>query len=158
MCAVLLRGGNNPWQWLLGGRRLQPTPQFLAVQPPTTDHVLRRQGVPFWDFLDAAGVPSTFYDLPCNYPPSPSHHGHHRCLCGMGTPDVGGGYGTYQYFAEDVPLEPVEEGGGQRHRLVFSAETARASLVGPANTLLRQPRPTTVEFLVHRDRQANSAV
>src|SRR5262245_44533069 len=27
---------------------------------------LRRQGVPFWDYLDAAGVPTTFYDLPSN--------------------------------------------------------------------------------------------
>ena len=37
-------------------------------QPPVTE--LRRQGTPFWDYLDAAGVPSTFYDLPCNYPPT----------------------------------------------------------------------------------------
>src|SRR3989441_8254625 len=26
--------------------------------------LLRRQGVPFWDYLDKAGIPSTFYDLP----------------------------------------------------------------------------------------------
>ena len=45
--------------------------------------IAKRQGVPFWDYLDAAGVPSTFYDLPSNYPASPSHHGHHRCICGM---------------------------------------------------------------------------
>ena len=38
--------------------------------------------------LDEAGIPSTFYDLPSNYPPSPSQHGHHRCICGMGTPDM----------------------------------------------------------------------
>ena len=70
---------------------------------PTT--VLRRQGMPFWDYLDAAGVPSTFYDLPSNYPASPSHYGHHRCICGMGTPDMLGTYGTYQYFAENGPAE-----------------------------------------------------
>ena len=46
---------------------------------------LRRQGTPFWEHLDEAGVPTTFYDLPCNYPPSPSAHGHNRCLSGMGT-------------------------------------------------------------------------
>jgi predicted AlkP superfamily phosphohydrolase/phosphomutase len=121
---------------------------------------LRRQGVPFWDFLDAAGVPSTFYDLPCNYPPSPSHHGHHRCLAGMGTPDLFnvGTYGTYQHFAENGPAEPVDESGGRRSRLTFEGETARATLLGPADGLRREPRQTQLEVLVHRDREANAAV
>ena len=73
--------------------------------------VLKRQGMPFWDYLDAAGVPSTFYDLPSNYPASPSHHGHHRCICGMGTPDMLGTYGTYQHFAENGPPETDRRGG-----------------------------------------------
>ena len=120
--------------------------------------VLKRQGEPFWDFLDAAGVPTTFYDLPSNYPPSPSKHGHHRCICGMGTPDLLGGYGTYQYFAEDVVEKGVEEQGGKRSRLSFSAETAKAQIVGPDNGLLKKPEPITLDFLVHRDRKANAAV
>ena len=77
--------------------------------PPETQ--LRRQGVPFWDFLDAQKITSVFYDLPSNYPPSPSEYGHHRCVSGMGTPDMLGTYGTYQYFSEDVPAEGLEEGG-----------------------------------------------
>jgi predicted AlkP superfamily phosphohydrolase/phosphomutase len=111
--------------------------------------VLRREGVPFWDYLDAAGVPTTFYDLPSNYPASPSHHGHHRCLSGMGTPDMLGTYGTYQHFAEDGPAEPLDESGGKRFRLEFEDDTARAEIVGPLNP---------VEFHVHRDTQANAAL
>ena len=84
--------------------------RLLAVQPQAAATVLRRQGTPFWDYLDAAGVPSTFYDLPSNYPPSPSQHGHHRCICGMGTPDMLGTYGTYQHFAEDGPTERRRRG------------------------------------------------
>jgi predicted AlkP superfamily phosphohydrolase/phosphomutase len=125
-------------------------------KPPST--VLRRQGTPFWDHLDEAGVPSTFYDLPSNYPPSPSKCGHHRCICGMGTPDVLGSYGTYQYFAEDGPAEPVTEGGGKRFKLTFENETARAKLVGPENSLLKTPRATEIDFEIHRDREANAAV
>jgi predicted AlkP superfamily phosphohydrolase/phosphomutase len=121
--------------------------------------VLRRQGIPFWDYLDEAGVPSTFYDLPCNYPPSPSHYGHHRCLCGMGTPDMLGGYGnTYQYFADNLSPEEHSPGAGKWSRLEFTNETASARLLGPANSLLRRPEPMTVEFLIHRDREANAAV
>jgi predicted AlkP superfamily phosphohydrolase/phosphomutase len=142
--------------WDVGEHRLQLDFWPFNHKPPAT--VLRRQGVPFWNYLDAEGVPSTFYDLPSNYPPSPSQHGHHRCICGMGTPDMLGTYGTYQYFAENGPPETVEEGGGKRCKLTFEADTAKASIVGPENGLLRQPQPIAVDFLVSRDRSANAAV
>ncbi len=142
--------------WEIGDHRLPLDFWPFNHKPPQT--VLKRQGTPFWDYLDAAGVPTTFYDLPSNYPPSPSTHGQHRCLCGMGTPDMLGSYGTYQYFAEDLPTEGVEEGGGKRRRLTFERETARAEIVGPENSLLKHPAPVTIDFLVHRDRDANAAV
>ena len=124
---------------------------------PTTT-LLRRQGVPFWDYLDAAGVPSTFYDIPSNYPASPSHHGHHRCISGMGTPDMLGTYGTYQHFAENGPPELVDEGGGKRSRLTFEGDTAPGRLIGPEDSLLKKPKPMAVDFLVHRDRESDAAV
>ncbi|MFO0841738.1 MAG: alkaline phosphatase family protein [Gemmataceae bacterium] len=142
--------------WDVGEHKVQLDFWPFSHKPPST--VLKRQGVPFWDYLDAAGVPTTFYDLPSNYPPSPSKHGHHRCLCGMGTPDMLGSYGTYQHFADNGPDEPLDEGGGKRFRLAFENETAKAHLVGPENSLLITPRPVTVEFLVHRDRRADAAV
>src|SRR5437660_3309305 len=111
----------------------QCAPFYSAAETVGGETLLRRQGVPFWDYLDQAGVPSTFYDLPSNYPASPSHHGHHRCISGMGTPDMLGTYGTYQHFADNGPLEPLEEGGGKRFKLTFEAETARASIIGPEN-------------------------
>jgi predicted AlkP superfamily phosphohydrolase/phosphomutase len=125
-------------------------------KPPET--VLRRQGTPFWDYLDAAGIPSTFYDLPSNYPPSPSQHGHHRCLCGMGTPDMIGDYPTYQYFAEDGPEKPKSEEGGVHAQLPFDGDTARVKIRGPKNSLLADPKPIYAELVVHRDRDANAAV
>ena len=125
-------------------------------QPSRT--LLRRQGIPFWDYLDEKRITSIFYDLPSNYPPSPSTYGYHRCVCGMGTPDMLGTYGTYQYFAEDVPESGVEEGGGKRSRLAFDGDAARATLVGPANSMLKTPRPTEVSFEVHRDRGSNAAL
>jgi predicted AlkP superfamily phosphohydrolase/phosphomutase len=142
--------------WEVGDHRLQLDFWPFGHKPPAT--LLRRQGTPFWDYLDSAGIPSTFYDLPSNYPPTPSQHGHHRCISGMGTPDLLGTYGTYQHFAENGPPEPFEEGGGKRSPLTFEAETAKAHIVGPANTFRKDARPVTVEFLVHRDRQANAAV
>jgi predicted AlkP superfamily phosphohydrolase/phosphomutase len=136
----------------------QCAPFYSAAETVGDKTLLRRQGVPFWDYLDQAGVPSTFYDLPSNYPASPSQHGHHRCLSGMGTPDMLGTYGTYQHYADNGPLEPLDEGGGKRSKLSFEADTAKAVIIGPMNSLLKEPFPITVEFLVHRDRQANAAV
>ena len=142
--------------WEVGDHRLPLDFWPFNHKPAAT--VLRRQGTPFWDYLDRAGVPTTFYDLPSNYPPSPSHHHHHRCLSGMGTPDLLGSYGTYQHFAEDAPAGQVDVGGGLTSRLVFDDETAHARLVGPEDALLRSPRPIEIPFLVHRDRAARAAV
>jgi predicted AlkP superfamily phosphohydrolase/phosphomutase len=141
--------------WEVGDHKLPLDFWPFNHKPPAT--LLRRQGVPFWDYLDAAGIPSTFYDLPSNYPPRPSQHGHHRCICGMGTPDMLGTSGVYQHFSETCPPEGVDEGSGKQSRLVFETETAQATLVGPENTFLKVPRPANVEFLVHRDRKANAA-
>jgi predicted AlkP superfamily phosphohydrolase/phosphomutase len=142
--------------WEVGDYQLQLDFWPFNHQPPQT--VLRRQGTPFWDFLDQAGVPSTFYDLPSNYPPSPSQYGHHRCISGMGTPDMLGTYGTYQHFAENGPAQPLDEGGGRRSRLAFTNDTASAQIIGPENGFLKVAKPMAIDFQVHRDRAANAAV
>ncbi|HWB14750.1 MAG TPA: alkaline phosphatase family protein [Pirellulales bacterium] len=136
----------------------QCTPFYSAAETVDGKTVLRRQGVPFWDYLDAAGIPSTFYDLPSNYPPSPSHHGHHRAIAGMGTPDMLGSYGTYQHFADNNPLEEGEDTVGKRFVLSFENDKAEATIVGPTNTLLAEPQPIDVPFNVYRDRAANAAL
>jgi len=128
----------------------------FSHKPPKT--VLLRQGTPFWDYLDAQGIPTTFYDLPSNYPASPSHHGHHRCLCGMGTPDMLGTQSTYQFYSEDGPAEPIDKGGGRHAKLAFDNETARLRIMGPPHGLLKTPTTIEIEGLVHRDRKANAAV
>lgn len=125
-------------------------------KPPQT--VLRREGVPFWDYLDEAGINSVFYDLPSNYPASDSKYGHHRCLSGMGTPDLLGTYGTYQHFAEDGPVRTKDEGGGKRSMLFFENEKAVAKLVGPENSFLNNPTATTIDFIVNRDAEAKAAL
>ena len=136
--------------------------EFWPFSHKQAETVLRRQGVPFWEYLDKEGIDSVFYNLPVNYPPSPSKHGHHRCLAGMGVPcmDMHGTYGTYQHFAEDGPIRPRDEGGGKRSIIVFENETSRPSLklIGPPDSFLKKVQPTSIEFVVHRDKQARAAV
>lgn len=142
--------------WEIGEHKLQLNFPPFNHKPPET--VLLRQGVPFWDYLDEAGICSTFYDLPSNYPPSPSKYGHHRCLSGMGTPDLLGTYGTYQHFAENGPVRTKDDPGGKRSMLFFENETAAAQLIGPRNNLLKAPEPATIPFCVHRDKAAKACV
>jgi len=141
--------------WEVGEHKLQLT--FWPFGHSAPEPVLYRKGVPFWDYLDAAGIQTHIYEMPSNFPPSPSPHGRHRALAGLGTPDMQGTYGTYQHFAEDGPYRPKNDGGGVRSRIVFKNDSGRAELTGPMNTVLKEPEPTTAAFAVHRDRE-NDAV
>jgi len=142
--------------WEIGDYKMQLDFWPFNHKPAAT--ILKRQGIPFWHYLDKKDIPSTFYNLPSNYPPSSSEYGNHRCLAGMGTPDLLGTYGTYQHFAEDVPAYTEDESGGMRSTLIFENETARAELIGPNNSFLKTPKPVKIEFFIHRDKQAQAAV
>jgi len=122
---------------------------FWPFNHNPTQTKLRRAGTPFWDYLDEAGVPIRIYDIPANYPPSRSHHGHMCCLSGMGVPDLLGGFGTYQYFSEEE-LIVRQEDGGIRSPLLFRGDSARAALQGPRHTYLKRPVTTEVKFDVYR--------
>jgi predicted AlkP superfamily phosphohydrolase/phosphomutase len=137
--------------WEVDGFRIPLTFWPFHHRAPQTR--LRRGGTPFWDYLDRAGVPVRMYDIPANYPPSESHHGHTCCLAGMGVPDLLGGYGTYQYFSEDT-YRAIEESGGMRRSLFFENDTARGVLIGPNHPYVpvtpgRTPRGE-VDFTIHR--------
>jgi predicted AlkP superfamily phosphohydrolase/phosphomutase len=134
--------------WEVGKHRIPLT--FWPFNQEATETVLTRGGVPFWDRLDAAGVPVWLYNIPANYPPSPSVAGNQYCLAGMGVPDLLGSYGTYQFFAKNRQ-RPVTEAGGMRKPLRFNRDhVATAKLVGPVNSLLQDPVDTDIEFQVYR--------
>lgn len=133
--------------WDIGDYRVPLT--FWPFNHNPTQTLLRRYGTPFWDYLDEAGIKVRLYDIPANYPPSPSHHGHMCCLSGMGVPDLLGGYGTYQYFSEDTQRS-IEEDGGQREPIRFTNHEAQATLLGPQHTYLAKPVYSRAAFTVFR--------
>lgn len=59
---------------------------------------LKREGKPFWDYLEEAGVESTIFKIPSNFPPSKSKQ---RTIAGMGTPSLRDGYGMYTLYTSD---------------------------------------------------------
>ncbi len=123
-------------------------PQLSAGQwqiPLATTATVKsfRRGPNFWDGLIAAGISTTIYRLPAIYPPPVvKGRGTFKCICGMGTPDLMGGYGEYWIFSESGAISRgrVENEGGRFSRLVFDGDHAFATLIGPEN-MLRKPEP-----------------
>jgi len=101
-----------------------------------------RSGIAFWDVLHAAGVDVEVYRIPGNYPPTPSEA---KTLSGMGTVDMRGEYGTYNWYSSKPP--PANEHLKADYQLVtvedsdFDSvpDTVHAILKGPPDVLHLKP-------------------
>jgi predicted AlkP superfamily phosphohydrolase/phosphomutase len=85
-----------------------------------------RRGVPLWQLLTQAGLPSTVVRFPCAYPPE-SIYG--RMLAGMGVPDLRGGQGTSTFYTSDHDVEAQESENVVPVRL--HGDTIWTHLIGP---------------------------
>jgi predicted AlkP superfamily phosphohydrolase/phosphomutase len=109
--------------------------------------LLMRQGVPFWEVLEQAGVPTTIVRMPANFPPSGAAG---RELSGMGTPDMLGGYGTYSLFTTS-PERYGGSPGGDIRRAEIRRGIFDGALRGPPNPLLAEPEDLQSPFTVYLD-------
>lgn len=128
----------GPWQIPLGAAQV----------------TLLRRGVPFWEVLEQAGVPTSIIRIPANFPPSGTAS---RELSGMGTPDVLGTYGTFSYFTTDPGRPPGSLSGGDVFRVQAADHVVRASLMGPPNPFRVDGEPTRAEFTVFVDPERPAA-
>ncbi len=125
-----------------------------------------RSGTPFWDILHGAGVNTEVYRIPGNFPVTESEA---LTLSGMGTPDLRGGFGVYQWFTNDPPQETGHLKGDlfvvtvDDTDLDGVGDTVLTKLTGPDHPLKRPiegepaPGPLTVPMTVHVDGE-NDAV
>lgn len=118
----------------------------LAAERP----VLLRDGQAFWELLGAAGIPTTLFRMPANYPPVAADNG--RALSGMGTPDLRGTPGTFSYYTDDPAVKAQAVAGGVIKRVAVSDDlTIRATVEGPPNAFLDGAPAAAAEFIVHVD-------
>jgi predicted AlkP superfamily phosphohydrolase/phosphomutase len=117
-----------------------PVTNRLAV--PFTDYVFPlagggtinlRRGVAFWQVLERAGVPSTIFKIPSNFPPIPSERGLVQSVSGMGTPDILGTYGTFSFYTTDPWPGSEDISGGYVYPVRVENGIVRARLYGPPN-------------------------
>jgi predicted AlkP superfamily phosphohydrolase/phosphomutase len=124
---------------------------------------LLRDGKAFWEYLGEAGIPTTVFSCPSNFPPV---EGNFRSLAGMGTPDLLGGYGMFSFFTDQpdrFEADGKEVTGGKIYPVDVIDGKARARIIGPKNSFLDvekgTPVPdTTVPFTVYVDKETGGAV
>ena len=123
-----------------------------TIIPLSSGHVRNlRQGRAFWQLLEDAGVPSTVFKMPSNYPPVASRQ---RTLAGMNTPDLKGSYGIFNFYTHGQAKAVQEAGGGGRiHDVYVVGNRVEAELPGPTNTFRTDAPEATIPFQVCLDPQ-----
>lgn len=130
-------------------------PKFLLglipIRPPKVTN--ERHGTPFYEAAADAGYKTTVLRMPLEFPPSPVPGG--KLLAGLGVPDIRGTWGTFFYFASNLPADEVgdTEFGGKLIRLQFDGRTAKAEISGPVDPTTKAYRRISipVQFNVSPD-------
>ena len=108
---------------------------------------LRRSGRAFWELLEEAGIPTTVFRMPVNFPPVETSG---RSFSGMGTPDILGTHGTFSYHTNYPPDNAASMTGGVVHLVEVRNNRVTSQLIGPPNTFRRFP-PTGTNATVDTD-------
>jgi len=135
-----------------------PPRWFLDVGPYTFPigggTIPLRQGRPFWHALEDEGIETSIIKMPTEFPPQPASGG---AISGMGTPDMLGTFGTFQFFTTD-PDEFVmgEVSGGEVRRVELDRGHVETMLLGPRNDFVQaRPRvPVAMSIDVDDDHHA----
>ena len=107
-----------------------------------------RRGRAFWQVLEEHDIPSVVFKMPANYPPVETRQ---KTLSGMGTPDIKGSYGIFNFYTNDPSLSKGLVSGGRINEVFVIGNRVEARLPGPTNTFLKEPEEAAVDFKVFVD-------
>lgn len=109
-----------------------------------------REGKPFWEYLGEAGIPTTIFKIPAQFPANSEKA---RCVSGMGTPDLLGSYGMFSFYTS-LPHDHYNEiTGGTIYPVKVVNNKITAELIGPVNSLKKDRANVRVPFTVWCDPQ-----
>ncbi|MCK4364266.1 MAG: alkaline phosphatase family protein, partial [Candidatus Aminicenantes bacterium] len=107
-----------------------------------------RKGKAFWQILEDYDIPATVFKIPANYPPVSTKQ---RTISGMGTPDILGSYGIFNYYTTEAKELKEDIGGGRIHPVNVIGNRVEAKLLGPVNTFKKDRPASAIEFKVFID-------
>jgi len=115
-----------------------------------------RHGTPFYEAAADDGFKTTVLRMPLEFPPTPVPGG--KLLAGLGVPDVRGTWGTFFYFASNLPPEEAgnTEFGGKLVRLEMNGRSAKSEISGPVDPTTDQYKRISipVDFQLSQDNQS----
>ena len=105
--------------------------------------VLKREGKAFWEYLAEEGIPAMIFRIPSNFPPVECGV---ESVSGMGTPDLQGTYGTYQYFTTNPGDIPEDPSGAELNVVRVVDGAVRSSISGPPNSFRKGSPTIKIDF------------
>lgn len=124
-------------------------PKNIFSQPRVAN---LRKGVPVWQVLTQAGVPSTILRCPCTFPPE-SLHG--RMLAGVGVPDLRGSQSKGTFYTQDRTVTAQES---EQIVLLDAGDDLTTRIIGPRNTKQSPANDGTCEIRVRIDRAVRKLI
>ena len=112
-----------------------------------------RQGKAFWQILADHNIPVTVIRMPTNYPPIQAG----KAIAGMGTPDLRGTFGTFTFYTDDPEEISRSVNGGRIVKVPIFQNRAVLQVEGPANSLRKDHRASSVDLTVDVDPQEPAA-
>src|SRR5437016_312241 len=105
--------------------------------------VNQRKGIPFWQTLSQAGVPSVVLRCPCTFPPDELNG---RMIAGVGVPDLRGSQNKGTFYTQD---KNAQAGDSEQVVTLGAGDDLSTHVIGPRNTRQSSPSDTTCEIRVH---------
>ncbi|HYK91848.1 MAG TPA: alkaline phosphatase family protein [Acidobacteriota bacterium] len=109
---------------------------------------LLRKGRAFWQMLEEKDIPATVVQVPSNFPPVETSQ---RTLSGMGTPDILGTYGIFNFYTTQGLEMAADIGGGKVNLVQIDDDIVSAEIEGPPNSFRKRGGASTIPFKVYLD-------
>jgi predicted AlkP superfamily phosphohydrolase/phosphomutase len=106
---------------------------------------LLRKGRAFWQILEDHGIPATVVQIPSNFPPAETSQ---RTLSGMGTPDILGTYGIFNFYTTRELDMAADIGGGKINFVQVVDNVVEAEIEGPPNSFRKEGVASAIRFRV----------
>jgi predicted AlkP superfamily phosphohydrolase/phosphomutase len=112
--------------------------------------VNNRQGVPLWQVLSKAGIPSVVLRCPCTFPPDEING---RMLAGVGVPDLRGSQSKGTFYTQDSALRAEES---EQVVVLAAGSDLKTQVIGPRNTRQSPPGDSTAEIRIHANKPSRA--
>jgi len=124
-------------------------PKGMLAQPRAVN---KRNGVPLWQHLTKAGIPSIVLRCPVTFP---AENLLGKMLSGVGVPDIRGSQGTGTFYTQDRTVQPKEH-----EQVVYldDGPVIATRVVGPRNPRTNPISDFTADLKVQVDRGARKLI